>query len=87
MSDNILPQPKTPRLIVVAAFDRNEDGELVAAFEPINLNSEDRAKRMADNLAGKHAGVIAWWRDAQPDIGEYGPPTIIAQHGDVPDME
>jgi hypothetical protein len=31
--------------------------------------------------------VIAWSREANPDIGEYGPPTILFQHGDVPEME
>ncbi|RWP18500.1 MAG: hypothetical protein EOR01_23035 [Mesorhizobium sp.] len=30
MSDNILPQRKTPKLIVVTAFDRDESGDLQA---------------------------------------------------------
>jgi hypothetical protein len=34
MSDNILPQTKHPKLIVVVAFDRGEDGELFPAFGP-----------------------------------------------------
>lgn len=31
-------------------------------------------------------GVIAWSREAQPDVGEYGPPTTLFVSGDVPDM-
>lgn len=77
-----------PRLIVVAAFDRDEEGELqpVQGY-PAEQQSEDRAKRLAQTLAGRHAGVIAWSREANPQIGEYGEPTILFKHGAVPDME
>lgn len=75
------------RLIVVAAFDRNNDGELIAAFDPVAFDTEGRALRTAQALEGKHVGVVAWSREADPDIGEYGPPAIIYQFGDIPDME
>lgn len=75
------------RLIVVAAFDRNNDGELVPAFDPIAFETEGRALRTAQALEGKHIGIVAWSREADPDIGEYGPPAIIFQYGDIPDME
>ena len=42
---------------------------------------------LARQLAEKHAGVIAWSREANMDLGEYGEPTILFQHGEVPDME
>lgn len=38
------------RLIVVAAFDRNADGELVPAFEPMAFETESRALRAAQSL-------------------------------------
>lgn len=87
MSQNILPQQKTPKLIVVVAFDRDEDGELQPVFGPAEQQSEERAVRTARTLADKHAGVIAWSREANPAIGEYGEPTVLFQAGDVPDME
>ena len=87
MSDTVTVQQKQPKLIVVAAFDRNEDGELVPAFDPQQQQSEERATRLAKGLAGKHAGVIAWSREANPRLGEYGPPTTLFTAGDVPDME
>jgi hypothetical protein len=80
-------QSKPIKLIVVAAFDKDDEGEFVSAFGPAEQQSEDRAVRLAESLAGKHAGVIAWSRDAKPDIGEYGPPTILFQNGEVPEME
>ena len=78
---------KNPRLIVVVAFDRGEDGELFPAFGPADQQSEDRAIRTARALAAKHAGVIAWSRKADPTLGEYGPPNTLFVSGDVPDME
>ena len=54
---------------------------------PAEFQSEDRATRVARSLVQKHAAVIAWSREANPTIGEYGEPTILFQHGDVPDME
>ena len=75
------------RLIVVAAFDRDEVGQLIPAFEPRPATSEQAAKAEARTLKDKHAGVIAWSRTANPDHGEYGEPTVLAQYGDVPDME
>lgn len=46
-----------------------------------------RAKREAQMLAGKHAGVIAWQRTADPSIGEYGPPELLFQQGKIQEME
>ena len=75
------------RLIVIMAFDRGEDGELVPAFEPREMRDEDQAKRAALELKDRHAGVIAWSRSANLALGEFGEPQVLAVYGDVPDME
>lgn len=87
MSDNILPQQKTPKLIAVEGGDHDETGDLQPVFGPAEQQTEDRAIRTAKSLAGKHAGVIAWSREANPALGEYGEPTTLFMGGDVPDME
>ncbi|TJV19715.1 hypothetical protein [Mesorhizobium sp.] len=87
MSDHILPGQKKPKLIVVVAFDRGDDGEMFAAYGPVDQQSEERAIRTAKALAGRHVGVIAWSRDADPALGDYGPPTVLFTEGEVPDME
>jgi hypothetical protein len=87
MSTHVLPEQKKPRLIVVVAFDRGDDGELFPIYGPADQQSEERAIRIAQALAGKHAGVIAWSRDADPALGDYGPPNTLFVNGDVPDME
>jgi len=38
-------------------------------------------------LKDQHTGVIAWSREANPDVGEFGPPEVLAVYGDVPEME
>lgn len=87
MTESVLPQRQTPKLIVVTAFDRDEEGSLQAVYGPAEQQSEERAIRTAKALAGKHAGVIAWSREANPAVGEYGEPTTLFVGGDVPDME
>ena len=76
-----------PKLIVLIAFDKNEDGELVPAFDPRQYDDEGRARREATAIAAKHAGVIAWSREADPAIGEYGEPTELFRSGEIPDLE
>jgi hypothetical protein len=76
------------RLIVLAAFNRDEDGgELVPAFDPREMQSEGRAKQDAALMSPRYAGVIAWARDAAPDVGDYGPPQVLAQYGEIPEMD
>lgn len=76
-------------LIVVLAFNLNDEGELVPAFEPQERQSEEKAARDAKIMAGsgQYAGVIAWSRSARPDIGEFGEPKVLFQWGKIPEME
>lgn len=75
------------KLIVLMAFDRDDEGELQPVFEPREMPDEAKAKAAARDLSERHAGVIAWARSAAPDVGEYGPPEVLAVYGDVPEME
>jgi hypothetical protein len=75
------------KLVVLMAFDRNEDGELVPAFEPRQYDDEARARREAKAMAESHDGVIAWSREADPALGEYGEPAELFHSGEIPDME
>lgn len=75
------------KLIVLAAFIKDDEGNLLQAFDPRQVDTEERAKREARMLADKYAGVIAWSREADPNIGEYGPPVVLFQSGEVPELE
>ncbi|WP_181872415.1 hypothetical protein [Phyllobacterium bourgognense] len=48
------------RLIVVIAFGRADNGQLVPAYDPIQFDTAEDGTRMARNLAVKCAGVLAW---------------------------
>ena len=54
-----IPSANCQSFIVVAAFDRDEDGELFAAYGPAEPQHEERAVRTAKTLAASHVGVIA----------------------------
>jgi hypothetical protein len=77
----------TSKLVVLAAFTKTDEGELVPAFEPRQVDTEERAIREARLMASQYAGVLAWSRDADPALGDYGPPTILFQAGEIPVME
>ncbi|MEO8683246.1 MAG: hypothetical protein ABI414_00235 [Devosia sp.] len=80
-------EPKPTKLIVLLAFDKSEDGELLPAFEPREMRDEGTAIRTAKDLARRHVGVIAWSRSADLVMGEFGPPVVLYQQGDVPDLD
>ena len=87
-STGVLPQPKLPTtLVVLMAFDRDDEGNLQPAFEAREMPDERRAITAARLLSHQHAGVIAWKRAANPSMGEFGPPEILFTDGDVPDMD
>lgn len=60
------------RLIVVVAFSRADNDELVPVYDPMQFDTPEDAIRMARYLAATCAGVLAWSREVQPDIGAYG---------------
>ena len=87
-SENGLAVPKlAAKLVVLWAFDRTEDGELVPAWEAREMPDERRAVMKAREMAHLHAGVIAWSRAVDPAKGEYGPSEVLYRHGAVPDLD
>jgi hypothetical protein len=71
---------------VVQAFQRDNRGRL--APEPaIAARSADDAKRRAQSLKGKKAGVVAFSRTGDIETGEYEDAVILAKYGSVPDTE
>jgi hypothetical protein len=87
-STNRLPEAKLPgKLIVLCAFDKDDDGNLRSAFEPREMPDERRAMATARLLSLSHVGVITWKREVNVAVGEYGPSEIIYQAGEVPDLD
>jgi len=81
-------KPASPtKLIVLLAFNKGEDGDIIPAGEAREMRDESTAIRTAKALAGQHVGVIAWSRTADLINGEFGDPVVLFQHGEVPDMD
>jgi len=83
----VAPSLKSRKLIVLAAFDRGEDGELYPAFSAREMLAEYRAVQQAREMATRHAGVIVWTRHLKPDEGEFGEAEVVFQRGSLPVME
>ena len=47
------------KLVVLAAFDLDDEGNLHPAFDARQVDSAERAVREARMIADKHAGVVA----------------------------
>jgi len=75
------------KLIVLMAFDKTEDGDLIPAFEAREMPDERRAISRARELSRQHAGVITWKRDANPAAGEFGPSEELYRAGEIPDLD
>ena len=70
----------------VAVYDQGEAGELFRSGEPQRFDAEEEAQTAADELASKHAGVIAWSQDVKQG-DEYGPPMVFYTAGETVDMK
>lgn len=73
------------KLYVVQGF-REVDGNVIAD-KPILHGMEDLALKRAQMLAVGCHGVLVYAQIADADRGEYSRPTILIQHGNVPDPE
>jgi len=38
-------------------------------------------------MADQYAGVVAWSREADPALGEYGRPVVLFHQGKIPELE
>ena len=86
-STGTVPTPKLKgKLIVLCAFDRDDEGVLYTAFEPREMLDERRAVSTARLLSHSHAGVIAWVREVNVGEGEYGDSKVLFQDGVIPDL-
>ncbi|MEA2880553.1 MAG: hypothetical protein QOF14_5749 [Hyphomicrobiales bacterium] len=71
---------------VVLAFVRNEEGEgELIAEAPAQMPSATAATSRARSLASTRAGVIAFARTGDPDIGEFADAVLLFKAGEVPD--
>jgi hypothetical protein len=69
---------------VAMAFERSEEGDLVA-MDPMESQSSTQAVSRARVLAATKAGAVAFSRTGDPDIGEFADAVVLFKAGEVPD--
>lgn len=69
---------------VVLAFDGSEKGRLKPC-EPIAPQTAAAARRIAERLREEKAGVVAFSRTGNPDLGDWAEAEILARYGALPD--
>lgn len=67
---------------VVQSFERGRRGSLVAD-QPIETQGYEQATRMAERLARRKAGVVAFARRGDPATGDFEEPEVIASYGSL----
>lgn len=67
---------------VVVPFNRDEEGNLIPG-EAKEAPNGDRARRLAQGMADKNAGAIAFSRSGDPDQGDFQDAQVIAVYGAV----
>lgn len=71
---------------VVLAFVRNDDGEgELMAEAPVQMPSATAATSRTRSLVSTKAGVIAFARTGDPDIGEFADAVVLFKSGEVPE--
>ena len=75
------------QIYFVAVFEQGEGGELFRLDEPQRFDAEDEARKVASDLASKHAGVIAWSQEVKQGADSYGAPIVFYTAGEVIEMK
>lgn len=79
--------PGTFTTLSVMAFDLDDQGQPVRAFEARPAATENAALDEARELALNHAGAVVWKREGDPAVGEEGEPVMIFQVGRIGDFD
>ena len=69
-------------LFVVQPFNGTKDALVPAA--PMAAKSESEAKARARNISHRYAGVVAYSRFGDAELGEYDEPIVLAKFGNIP---
>ena len=73
--------PGTVSSISVFAFDLDDRGQAVQAWETVVDASDTEGIEEAKQMASSHAGVLVVRRDGNPVVGEEGDPVVVYRSG------
>lgn len=70
---------------VVLAFDRTGRRGRFIPCEPLAPQTADAARRAAERLSRSKAGVVAFSRTGDPEVGDWQDAEVLALYGDLPE--
>ncbi len=79
--------PGTFSSLSIFAYDHDDRGEPVQAWETVVGETEAEAIGEAKEAAGHHAGVLVVRRDGRPAVGEEGDPVVVFRLGRTGDFD
>jgi len=71
----------------VEVFDQGDSGELFRLDQPQQFDSEAQAREAANDLASKHAGVIAWSLNLESSTEFEGEREVFYTAGETLELE
>jgi hypothetical protein len=79
--------PGTFTSCFLLAFDLDDLGQPVPAFEPRPVSDPLDGQREAEALSARHGGVVLWRRQGAPAIGEEGESEVLFSAGRIGDFD
>ncbi len=79
--------PGTFSSLSIFAFDLDDRGQPVQAWETVVGGTEAEAIAEAQDAVFRHAGVLVVRRDGSPSVGEEGEPIVVFQAGKTGDFD
>ena len=79
--------PGTFSSLSIFAYDLDDRGEPVQAWETVVADTETQAIAEAKEAAARHAGVLVVRRDGRPAVGEEGDPVVVFRLGRTGDFD
>jgi hypothetical protein len=79
--------PGVQKSIELSAYNKDEHGTLIPAFEPRQMKREETAVYIAQTLVKDYDGVVVWRSEKSHAIGEQGPSVNLFRSGLVPEFE
>ncbi|RWY80901.1 hypothetical protein [Rhizobium sp. WSM1325] len=73
--------------ISIFAFDLDDRGQPVRAWETAFYGVEAEAVEEAKEAARSHAGALVVKREGHPAVGEVGDPVVLFQTGKIGDFD
>lgn len=79
--------PGTYSSISIFAFDLDDRGQPIQAWETVVEGTQVKAIEEAKDAATRHAGVLVVKRDGRPSVGEESDPMVVFRLGKTGDFD